>query len=38
MSSKKKEPKIMGFRPTMDEASGLTHDAHTKRLREQEKT
>jgi hypothetical protein len=28
MNSKKKEQKIRGFRPAMDEASSPSHDAH----------
>jgi hypothetical protein len=38
MSPKKKETKIRGFRPPMDEASDPSHDSHVKRIREQEKT
>jgi hypothetical protein len=37
MSSEKKQPKVRGFRPPMDEASDPSHDEHIKRLRRQEK-
>ena len=37
MNAKKKEPKIRGFRPPMDEASDPSHDAHIKKIREEEK-
>jgi hypothetical protein len=37
MSAKKKEPKIHGFRPPMDEASDPSHDSHIKKIRLEEK-
>jgi hypothetical protein len=33
---RKEDAPIRGFRPPMDEASSPSHDAHIKRLREQE--
>jgi hypothetical protein len=36
MNPKKKETQIRGFRPPMDEASDPSHDAHIKKLREQQ--
>ncbi len=37
MSTEKKEPKIRGFKPPMNEASDPSHDEHIKRLLRQEK-
>jgi hypothetical protein len=38
MCPRKKNLKIRGFRPPMDEASSPSHDAHVKKFLEQEKT